>query len=186
MRSASTATRHSPTFCAACAGFTSPTTATTAIWACGFFPTWRLQRPRPAAHRRTPAQRQHLRRRADRHRIPDGRRSHRSCRDHPRPELVAVRHQRVLRRHQCDHAEAPTAEGLEASASLGTLRHAQGPPQLTAVRSQRRGAVLLSGSMYGSEGQRRLFFKEFDDPVDEQRHRRTRGRAISSPRSWDG
>ncbi len=58
---------------------------------------------------------------------------------------------------------ADSTKGLEASASFGTFDTRKG--RLSYGRTFHNGAdVLLSGSMYSSEGERTLFFKEFDDP----------------------
>ena len=58
---------------------------------------------------------------------------------------------------------ADSTKGLEASASFGTFDTRKG--RLSYGRTFHNGVdILLSGSMYSSEGERTLFFKEFDDP----------------------
>ena len=63
----------------------------------GFGQAGRLQQPDPAAGQRTPGQRQRLRPGGDRRRVRHRRRAVRARRDHPRPGLVALRRQRLLR-----------------------------------------------------------------------------------------
>ena len=58
---------------------------------------------------------------------------------------------------------ADSTKGIEASASLGTFDTRKG--RVSYGRTFGNGAdVLLSGSMYDSQGQQALFFKEFADP----------------------
>ena len=97
--------------------------------------------------------------------FPAGHRSHRARRDHPRAELVAVWHERILRRDQCDYETPRYDEGPRGdAASLASLHTRKG--RLAFGRQFDRGVdVLVSGSSYGSDGAERLFFEEFASPA---------------------
>ena len=147
-RHSSSATARWPTFCGASAASTSPTTATTAILGVrGFSRPGDYNARVLLLDRRPPPQRQHLRQRADRHGVPARRRADRADRNHPRPELVAVRHERLLWGHQRHHQARRAAEGVRVSARAGELRHAQRPCSATgsAFHSGARAAALGLG-----------------------------------------
>ena len=91
-------------------------------------------------------------------------RPHRTGRDHPRPELVALRHERVLRGDQRHHQEgrgrsaasmSPAAWAASAPAAAASAS-ARGSP--TARRSCSRVPPTTS------DGQHELYFPEFDTP----------------------
>ena len=90
----------------------------------------RLQRARAAAHRRPSPERQRVRQRAHRQRVPARYRVDRASRDHQGPELVALRHERLLRGDQRDHARHATAARDRARRRAQQLRHRPGARQL--------------------------------------------------------
>ena len=80
-------------------------------------PTRRLRQPHPHPRRRSPGQRQLHLVVVRRLRRARGHRRHRAHRGHPRPGLGALRYERVLRRHQPDHALARQAHARGGAAS---------------------------------------------------------------------
>ena len=67
--------------------------------------------------------------------FPAGHRSHRARRDHPRTELVAVWHERILRRDQCDYETPRYDEGPRGGRITCQSPHAKRPASPSAANS---------------------------------------------------
>ena len=125
----------------------------------------RLQQPHPAARQRSSRQRQRLRPGRDRRRVRPRPGDVRARRDHPRPGVLDLRRQRVLRRRQRHHARPARRSDGSAVAS----RPARIGTQM--VRGMRRDAACRTASTTPSrprcersDGVARLYFPEFDSP----------------------
>ena len=103
----------------------------------------RLQRAHPAAGRRAPHERQRLRERAPGDRVRLGPRHHRADRNRPRPELVALWHERFLRGDQRHHQEGRGDRRLRCGRQPGQLRHQPRPRELRqGIRQRGAGPAL--------------------------------------------
>ncbi len=123
-----------------------------------------LQHQDPAAGGWTPAQRQCGRRRLFRDRV--GHRPHRgrSRRDHSRRRVLALRHQRLLRRRQPDYPERALAAGRGGPRRRGHVRVVPRARACTAGVRRAESSSCSSGGFYRSSGPN-LYFPEFDSPA---------------------